>query len=265
MNILFLYHHRVRTLWRTCLLVALMCATVAYARAPQTTATVILRTANTTDINHKQGELVFLLHGITRSARDMEPLALALQAQGYDTAIFDYPSTHYELDQLAAALAQGVQLYGKKKKKIHFIAHSMGGIVIRHYLSSKHAAPNANGRIVMIGTPNNGARLADMLDQFEWFKRMLGPAGQQLGAGTKGGCATAGIPKNEIGVIAGGIGSYPGMNPLIREDNDGVVGVSETKIPGYKDFLLVRSPHRLLPKNKHSIAATIRFIQTGKF
>ena len=38
-------------------------------------------------------------------------------------------------------------------------------------------------------------------------------------------------------VIAGGVGRSPGINPLLKVDNDGIVTVESTRLPEASDFL----------------------------
>ena len=104
--------------------------------------------------------------------------------------------------------------------------------------------------------------MADVFSSFSVYRRLLGPAGIQLRTDD---CSTATLPYARIGIIAGGIGVYPGLNPLIPEDNDGVVGVSETKLQEMHDFLRLPYLHRILPRNRHTAEAAVNFVENGRF
>src|SRR6185295_16742640 len=108
-------------------------------------------------------------------------------------------------------------------EKIHFVTHSMGGLVVRTYLA--RYGSDRVGRIVMIATPNLGAELADRLHGTGLYRVFLGPAGQQLTGDAQGFVAGLAIPEVPFGVIAGGRGNERGYNPLIAGDNDGTVSV----------------------------------------
>ena len=55
------------------------------------------------------------------------------------------------------------------------------------------------------------------------------------------------VPATEIAVIAGGNGSA-GYNPFLSADNDGIVTVAGTRLPGMAaDCLILRSLHARLP------------------
>jgi hypothetical protein len=148
-------------------------------------------------------------------------------------------------------------------EEIYFVTHSMGGIVTRRVLSSEHH-PKVK-RFVMIGPPNQGAVLADLL--LEWWpsQYVTGPAGKQLVTGVEGFAKNAGSPTCEFGVIAGGRGNDKGWNPLIPGDDDGVVGVQNTKLEGMADFIIVRGMHTALMNKPETIKQVLHFLQHGTF
>ncbi|MBX7246251.1 MAG: alpha/beta fold hydrolase [Candidatus Sumerlaeaceae bacterium] len=206
-------------------------------------------------------EMVFLLHGIGKPAMDMKFVDKGLRKAGYETFNWRYPSRKKDIAGLADELAEVVEAH--PARKISFVAHSMGGIIVRAYLQ-KYNPPNV-GRFVMIGTPNQGAQLADWLSGWIVFRLWFGPAGLDLRQGDKGACTRAGIPTCEFGIIAGGTGKKRGMNPLLPGDNDGTVTVDSTRLPGAKDFLLVPYPHPVIHYMPKTVKYTIQFLQSGQF
>ncbi|MDD4279267.1 MAG: hypothetical protein PHX74_05970 [Candidatus Sumerlaeales bacterium] len=210
-------------------------------------------------------EVVFLVHGITRDNTDMARLQQAFHRAGYTVVNWHYPSTQLSIPDIAEEFVAVIGKYAHKKRKLHFVGHSMGGIIIRYALKDYKTDDATLGRLVMIGTPNKGAYLADVLAQTKLYKMLLGPAGQDLRSGDIGMCFRAPQPPLSFGVIAGGTGFPIGMNPMIHGDNDGIVAVSETYLPQMDGFLLLPYLHRFLPLGKRTVEASVRFIQTGQF
>ena len=211
--------------------------------------------------SQKVRHVVILLHGIGKGSFDMAAMSRGLRRQGFAVYNWNYPSTKFTLDSLADQLKAVVDQCSSMT--VDFVTHSMGGIVVRTYLSKYH--PKNIGRLVMIAPPNQGAQLADMLGNLTLYKMILGPAGQELRQGAAGDCASAGIPGCEFGIIAGGTGRSIGFNPILPGDNDGTVTVESTRLCGAKDFILVPYMHPMIQMMPKTIGLTGHFLQTGKF
>ena len=86
------------------------------------------------DQSHR--ECVVLLHGLARTARSMRKMATALEQGGYHMLNVDYPSREHSIEELAASvIPTAIRDCGPDAVKIHFVAHSLGAIVVRYYLS----------------------------------------------------------------------------------------------------------------------------------
>lgn len=206
-------------------------------------------------------EVVFLLHGLGKSRLDMVPMSRAFRREGYEVVNWGYPSTKYPIEKLAEMLAEQVAKH--PNQRVHFVTHSMGGIIVRQFLS-KHKVAH-QGRLVMVAPPNQGAWIADQLHNWFIFKALFGPAGGQLGAETATICAKAGTPNCEFGIIAGGRGCTPGMMWFIPGDNDGTISVECTRLEGAADFLLLPYPHVTIHMMPRTVRNAVNFIRTGKF
>jgi pimeloyl-ACP methyl ester carboxylesterase len=207
------------------------------------------------------GEAVILLHGLGRSDKSMQAMQSHLARQGYYVVNFNYPSTRVSLDESADYL-HGVIESLEGIDKIHFVPFSMGGLVVRTYLS-EHRDPRI-GRMVMVGVPNLGADLASSL-QHNWaYKLLIGPAGQQLIAAENGFAKQLPIPEFDFAIIAGERGNEAGYNPLIPGDDDGTVSVECTRLPGADDFLTIRTIHPFLTKSPTALECTVRFLKEGR-
>lgn len=210
------------------------------------------------------GEAVVLVHGLVRSHKSMHRLQrhLELEQAGYRTFSFGYPSTRIGIDDAAKYLHQVVQSL-EGFERIHFVAHSMGGLVVRSCLA-QHPDPRV-GRVVMIATPNLGADLANRFHRLRLFQAVFGSAGQQLVGAPDGFIAGLPAPGFEFGVIAGGRGDERGYNPLISGDDDGTVSVASTRLPGASDFVVVDRLHTFLIVDQTTRDYTLRFLREGRF
>ncbi|MCX7018789.1 MAG: alpha/beta hydrolase [Candidatus Sumerlaeota bacterium] len=225
------------------------------------TPTVDILGASSATFSATATQVVFLLHGICKTRGDMFPLSMALKRRGYEVINWRYHSRKHRINELADQLSSAVA--SRPDARIHFITHSMGGIIVRTCLA-RHHFPNI-GRFVMIGPPNQGARLADVLSRWALYRLVFGPAGLDLRQGENGVCRDAGIPNCEFGIIAGGRGGSRGKNPFLPGDNDGTVTVESTRLEGAADFLLVPYSHTIIHMMPRTIRAAIKFIETGRF
>jgi triacylglycerol lipase len=210
-------------------------------------------------------EGVILLHGLARSAASMRTLEHALTRAGYVVVNFEYPSRTARVEDLAprtiAAALKDPRL--ADCQRIHFVTHSMGGILVRHY-TSKQSIPKL-GRIVMLGPPNHGSEVVDHLKGWRLFKWINGPAGRELGTDCDSAPNRLGPVVFELGVIAGDR-SINWINSLmIPGPNDGKVSVESTKVAGMKEHLVLHTTHPMMMKNRRVISATLRFLATGSF
>lgn len=206
------------------------------------------------------GHAVIMLHGIVRSSKSMSRMQTSLGEAGFIPVPFDYPSTQANLDQCSKFLDEVIKSLDGVKE-ISFVTHSMGGLVVRNWL--KDHEDKRVRRLVMIGTPNKGAEMADKLRDWKLYKLILGPAGQQLISGDGSDASKLPIPKFEFAVIAGARGTAEGYNPLIAGDDDGTVAVKSAFLEGAADSELFPVLHSFLPVNPDVVKSTERFLKTG--
>jgi pimeloyl-ACP methyl ester carboxylesterase len=207
-----------------------------------------------------EGKAVIVVHGIVRSSKSFGKLRQALEEDGYTVVGFDYPSTRVTIQQSAEFLHNVIESLAGIDE-INFVVHSMGGLLVRTYLV-EHCDHRIQ-RMVMLGVPNYGANMANLMQSNPLFKLIYGPAGQQLVQGPEGFIAALPTPEFEFAVIAGARGTPDGWNPLIAGDDDGTVEVANTRLPGAADFMTVNQIHSFLMTNPDAIAATQRFLKTG--
>ncbi len=216
--------------------------------------------------HHESSDCVILLHGLNRSWRTMAKMAESLQEGGFSTANVDYPSSTSRIEELAPQVVnEGLHKCRQTgATKIHFVTHSLGGILVR-YAQSQEPIPDL-GRVVMLGPPNQGSEVIDTMRNWPGVEIISGEAGLQLGTDEEGIPAQLGPVDFELGVIAGTGSTNPFMSALmLPAEDDGKVTVARTRVEGMDDFIVVTDSHFAMMKSDSIIEATMRFLRTGSF
>lgn len=216
------------------------------------------------DLSNQQ-DIVILLHGLWRDEAAMRPVERFLSSQGYQILNLGYPSTDYPIETLVNDyLKPAIDALPKQpNQKLHFVTHSMGGILVRYYL--KHNEPDNIGRVVMLAPPNQGTELAGLFADSDWIDVKRGPAAEQLSAGQQSWVNQLGPINFELGVIAGNHNSNWLTDWILPGEDDGVVSVESTKIDNMKDFITVPVKHFRLRANEVALNQTAHFLKFGRF
>ena len=211
-------------------------------------------------------DCVVLLHGLARGSMSMNRMERALLEAGYLTANIDYPSREHTVEELAElAVPAGLDecLAQEGVETVHFVTHSLGGILLRQYLSD-NSIPEL-GRVVMLGPPNQGSAAVDELGDVPGFDWLNGPAGRQLGKGEDSVPLRLGPVDFELGVIAGNRTIDPITSAVLDDPDDGRVSVDDTRVEGMQDFIVVEHSHAFMMRMRRSIDLTLEFLETGEF
>ena len=206
---------------------------------------------------------VILLHGLARTDNSLKKMELALQGQGYNTVNYRYPSTKQTIEVLAENTIIDALRQCPHESTINFVTHSLGGILVRQYLSQKNI--KQLGRVVMLGPPNQGSQVVDKLKSFPGFKLANGPAGLQLGTGEMSIPNKLGAANFDLGIIAGTRSINPILSTMLPNPDDGKVSVENTKLKGMKDHIALPVTHTLMMNNKEVISQTAYYLKNGIF
>lgn len=203
-------------------------------------------------------ENVVFVHGLWMVGVDMTILRRRIHRCGFKVYQFSYSSIRKSPADNAAKLQQYLQKI--KGDRVHFVAHSLGGLVIRHLF--QQYPDQRVGKVVTLGTPHEGSEVAQQLIRFAWGRFILGKSVEHGLLGE--------VPewhaKNPLGVVAGkggvGIGrvfcDFPG-------DNDGTVAVAETRLTGMADHIILSTSHTGMIYNPAVSTQICSFIKQGCF
>lgn len=205
---------------------------------------------------------VVLLHGIARTSASLKRLERALQATGFASLNIDYASRSKPIAALADDIHPEVARFAKREAPLYFVAHSMGGLVTRAYIAKYRPARLAG--VVMMGTPNSGSEVADLLSGYRLYRAFYGPAGLELTTQARPDALPA--VDYPVGVIAGSrfIDPVAGLF-VLPKPNDGRVSVQSARVAGMADHIVVKTSHTGLPRHAIAIEQTIAFLRDGCF
>lgn len=209
-------------------------------------------------------DTVVCVHGFWSHGTGMYLIKRRLELEyGLRALLFNYPSVRGTLDDNAAALASFVaRLDGEG---VHLLGHSLGGVVALRMLARHADAPP--GRVVCLGSPLTGSRAASFLSRQDWAEQLVG---RSLSAGVinepASGWARDVCTQRDVGVIAGNA-SF-GLGQLVAgfdEDNDGTVAVTETRLDGVRDHLIMPVSHNGMLLAGRVVDQAAAFLKRGKF
>jgi len=205
---------------------------------------------------------VILLHGLARSASSFEKMEASLSQVGYRVINVDYPSRKASVETLANRYVSKA-VAECRGDTIHFVTHSMGGILVRYYLANNR--PDNLGRVVMLSPPSQGSEVVDKLGDVPGFYALNGPAGQQLGTADDSLPNRLGPVDYPVGIITGNRSINLILSLLIPGDDDGKVSIERAKLAGMTDFLVVPHTHPMIMDSDEVIRQTRYFLLNGRF
>jgi triacylglycerol lipase len=211
---------------------------------------------------------VVLLHGLGRTSRSMQPIAGAASTHGYTVANLGYHSRSAGIHALAERVALDVETIAPDAR-LHFVTHSLGGILLRFAVAAGMLPCERIHRVVMLAPPNQGSEVADLMTSRaplrRLFQQVSGPAGIELGTGADNVIGRLPAVRFHLGVIAGSRSLNPVFSAVIDGANDGKVGVARAAVDGMHDFLVVPHSHTFLMRAPAVIRQTMHFLEHGRF
>ena len=207
-------------------------------------------------------EIIVLLHGLGRGNIAMWKLASRLEDAGYYVQRVGYSSLTQTPDQILEDVSEQInKCCVGQKQTVHFVGHSLGGLLIRAYLQDNKVSNL--GRVVLMGTPNQGNEIVEKYRD-SWWMQFAGPTALALGTEEGSFPNTLKDPYYPVGVIAG---ETDGDNDeYLPGKDDGLVSVESTKLKnGMTDFIIIETGHSMMRYNEDVAKQTISFLQSGRF
>jgi pimeloyl-ACP methyl ester carboxylesterase len=204
--------------------------------------------------------LVILVHGLWMRGLALTIIRRRLEADGVLRAeFFSYPTIVGSMSDHVRRLIDWARAH--PSEKLHFVGHSLGGLVILRALQVTDDLPP--GRAVLLGAPLQGSRTAQRFARLPLGRTLLGGA---LAEECIEWSPREWSGRREVGVIAGSMGV--GMGRLLgglEDAHDGTVMVEETRLPGAKDHIVVPASHTGLLLSAEVAAQTRHFLENGIF
>lgn len=194
--------------------------------------------------------LVVLLHGLGRTRHSLVRMDRALTSAGFTTLRLGYPSMRQTIDRHAAAVAERLGRI-PTPKKLSFVTHSLGGLVVRQLFTLDAPWRAAVSRIVMLAPPNRGASLASALDKGGVVRGLMGPSYGQI---AEGYAERLPVPDVPFAIFAGDAPGVPG---------DGLLTVDETRLQGAAEHHVVPVIHTFIMNHPTVIRGTTAFLSAA--
>lgn len=211
-------------------------------------------------------DTVVLIHGLMRSRRSMWMVGMWLKYRGYRVVSIGYPSMRMSIADTVAKYIEPrlARLKLEPGARVHFVTHSLGGIVFRAWAARRDAA-FPMGRAVLLAPPNRGSEIMDELGQWRWVRWLLGPVSAELGTGAASTPNSLGPLPENTGIIMGNRDRMPFFRRLLNAESDGVVTIASAQGDGAAEFTLLPTDHTLIILQPAVIRAVHRFIRSGSF
>ncbi|MFB9217162.1 alpha/beta fold hydrolase [Vibrio sinaloensis] len=210
-------------------------------------------------------QVVVLAHGLGRSDVAMWRMTRRLEGAGYLVCTLDYKTIGQSVSDVLNVTTNQIDSCVSSAPKVHFIGHSLGGLVIRSYLQHHPDMIDSEqmGEVVLIGTPNKGSEVADHYDG-TWLMSIGGEISQALATGDKSlGNQIEDLDAN-IGIIAGTKATRL-TDTVFNGPNDGLVSVESTKLSNMSDFISINVGHSSMRYDEQVARQAIHFLKHGRF
>lgn len=204
-------------------------------------------------------ETVIVAHGLWLPGVETKLLRNRLRNAGFSPLLFMFPTLRGTLEQNVKRLAA----FARKAHgdRVHFVGYSLGGVITLRMLAER--PPRLVGRVVCLGSPLTGSRVATRVGQTAFGKKIVG---RSLAEHVANGGLEHWDLDIELGIIAGtrsfGVGRFV---ETLDAASDGTVQVSETRLAGAKAHMTLPVTHTQLLFDRSVAQQTVHFLRHGCF
>lgn len=203
---------------------------------------------------------VVYVHGLWMPGGESMLLAHRLLREfGLQVHAFAYSAVASGMEEITAHLQRFVR--SLEVPAVHFVGHSLGGLVIYRFLERYPEQPP--GRVVFLGTPSLESRAAVQAGRSRFVSALMGPSVADELLRPRERRWTFERP---LGIIAGtqalGLGQFLAG---FEEECDGTVGVSETRLSGAADHIVLPVSHLGMLVSARVAQETGLFLANGRF
>lgn len=195
---------------------------------------------------------VLLIHGLNRTPASLFALGTRMESAGWRVSHFGYVAFLESFDQISLRLRQHICSLGQGET-YGVVAHSLGGLLLRAALG--HDSVPQPAHVVMLGTPNQPPRIAQIAWKLPLYQWLAGQCGFNL----TDPMFFQKLPplRSPYTIIAGKWGPCGWFSLFGEEANDGIVSVSETLMNSCDRPLILPVEHAFMMNDAQVQAAIV--------
>jgi pimeloyl-ACP methyl ester carboxylesterase len=203
---------------------------------------------------------IIIVHGLWMTGLELGVLQHRLRVDhGFEPSIFSYPSITGSMNDHVASLHAYVKAH--QYERLHFVGHSLGGIVVLKMLETYNDIPP--GRVVCLASPMQGSCAVDGFARWPFARAALGAAICEEVLSCK---PRKWDGRRDVGILAGSLSIGLGrMFADFHEPSDGTLLVSETKLDGAKEHIVMPVSHTGIVFSAEATAQIAKFLREGAF
>jgi pimeloyl-ACP methyl ester carboxylesterase len=206
-------------------------------------------------------DTVVCIHGFLGHPSTMHFLKKGFQKNGWEVVNWKYPSRDKTIQEHAQVLVESMQEWAASKplQPLHFVAHSMGCLVLRAALNNPQCPYEAKiGRVVLMAPPNQGASWARWLRQFKLARKIAKDAAGKELMTERDFHHLGDFPMTaKVLVLAGNFS----LNPIIEGENDGTIAVEETRLNTPHEHIVINAGHKGIVLSKKAFKLAKAFLE----